>query len=140
MGPEASLTISFVGTLAVRSELECFHNDGSICDGFRSESPGLGKVLIVGTQPYKVEPDGATKRRVGRTKSRDRVAGINPALVDAKVMLCLCVVVESNPCSSGKWHQPKRIAWGNAQWAGPDAGLIVANVFEALREMSHAAN
>jgi hypothetical protein len=48
--------------------------------------------------------------------------------------------VERNSCASGKRHQPERISGLNTQWTSPDAGLIVANVFEALPEMRHAAD
>jgi hypothetical protein len=54
--------------------------------------------------------------------------------------LCLRVVVERNSRASGKRHQPDGISGGNTQRTRPDASLIVANVFEALSEMGHAAD
>jgi hypothetical protein len=77
---------------------------------------------------------------VSRTKLRDGVAGVDSALIDAKVLLCLRVVVQRNSRAGGERHQPDRVSGRDAQWAGPDPGLIVANVFEALSEMRRAAD
>jgi hypothetical protein len=97
-------------------------------------------VLIVSPQTDKVEPGSASESGVGRTKARDDIARINPTLVDTKILLCLRVIVKRNPCACGKRYQPEYVFRLDAQWAGPDPGLIVADIFEALSEMRHAAN
>src|SRR5713101_7299888 len=95
-------------------------------------------MLIVSPQTEKVEPSSASKSGVGRTKARDDIARINPSLVNTKILLCLRVIVKRNPCASAKRHQPERVFRPDAQWASPDPGLIVADIFEALSEMRHA--
>jgi hypothetical protein len=97
-------------------------------------------VLVVSSQPEEVEPGGTSKQDVGRTEARDDIARIDPTLVDTKILLCLCVVVESHSRASGKRHKPECVSGRGAQWARPDAGLIMADIFEALPEMRHAAD
>src|SRR5713101_577548 len=97
-------------------------------------------MLIVSSQPEKVEPSCTSKSGVGRTEGGDRIARIYPALVDPKVLLGLCVVVERNSRASGKWHQPECVSRRDAQWTSPDARLIVRNVSEALFEMRQTAD
>src|SRR5260370_31907374 len=97
-------------------------------------------MLIVSPQTEKVDPSSASESGVRRTKARDDIARINPTLVNTKILLCLRVIVKRNPCASGKRHQPERVFRLDAQWATPDSGLIVADIFEALPEMCHAAD
>jgi hypothetical protein len=95
---------------------------------------------IVTPQTEKVDPSSASESGVRRTKARDDIARINPTLVDTKILLCLRVIVKRNPCACGKRHQPECVSRLDAQWASPDPGLIVADIFEALPEMRHAAD
>src|SRR5258708_2645775 len=97
-------------------------------------------MLIVSPQTEKVEPSSASKSGVGGTKARDGIARINPTFVDSEILLCLRVIVKRNPCACGKRHQPECVFRLDAQWASPDPGLIVADIFEALPEMRHAAD
>ena len=140
MGPESSLAVSFVGPFAIGGELQSVYYEQGIDDRFRSETPCFGKVLIVSPQTEKVEPSSAPESGVGRTKARDDIARINPSLVDTKILLCPRVIVKCNPCASGKWHQPERVFRLDVQWTSPDPGLIVADIFEALSEVRHAAD
>jgi len=66
-------------------------------------------VLVVSLQPDKVERSSTSNGGVGRTKARDHIARIDPALVDAKVLLCLRVIMQSNSSSSGKRQQPEGV-------------------------------
>src|SRR5260370_23530474 len=97
-------------------------------------------MLIVSPQTEKVEPRSASKSGVGRTKARDDIARINPTLVDTKILLCLRVIVKRNPCACDKRHQPECVSRLDAQWASPDTGLIVADIFEAQPEMRDATD
>src|SRR5260370_27909537 len=109
-------------------------------DRFRSETHCFGKMLVVSPQTEKVEPSSASESGVGRTKTRDGIACINPTLVDTKILLCLRVIVKRNCSACGKRHQPECVFRLDAQGACPDPGLIVADIFEALPEMRHAAD
>src|SRR5713101_4283818 len=97
-------------------------------------------MLIVSPQTEKVDPSSASESGVRRTKARDDIARINPTLVDTKILLCLRVVVKRDSCACGKRHQPECVSRLDAQRASPDPGVIVADVFEALSEMRHAAD
>ena len=140
MWPESSLAVSFVGPFAIGGELQGLDYEYGIDDCFRPETPCFGKVLIVSSQTQEVEPSGTSQSGVGRTEAGDNVARVYPGLVDPKILLCLCVVVERNSRASGKRHQPDGISGSNTQWTGPDASLIVADVLETLSEMRHAAD
>jgi hypothetical protein len=97
MRPESSLSVPFVETFSVRRELERFYYDGSIGDGFCSQTPSFGKVLIMSSQTKKVEPCSASESGVGRTESRDSVTRIDSTLVDTEVLQRFCIVVKRNP-------------------------------------------
>src|SRR5438445_7846328 len=138
--PESSLAVSFIGPFAIGGELQCCDYEHGIDDRFRPETPCFGEVLIVSSQTEEVEPSSTSQSGVGRTEAGDNIACVYPALVGAKVLLCLRVVVERNSGASGKRHEPDGISRSNTQRTRPDAGLIVANVFETLAQVRHSAN
>jgi hypothetical protein len=138
--PESSLAVSFVGAFAIGGELQGLDYEYGIDDRFRPKTPRFGKVLIVSSQPEKVEPSSTSQSGIGRTEAGDNVTRVDPALVDPKILLCLCVVVERNSRADCEGHKPSGISRRYTQWTGPDASLIVANVFEALSEVRYAAD
>ena len=140
MRPESPLAVSFVGTFAVRSQLQSFYYEQGIDDRLRSQTPCFGEVLVVSSQPEEVEPSGTSKGGVGRTETGDNVTRVYPALVDPKILLRLRVVVQRNSRAGGEGHKPNGISGNNSQWTCPDASLIVAYVFEALSEVRHTTD
>src|SRR5882724_1547097 len=102
MWPESSLAISIVGTFAVRSELQSFYYEYGIDDRFCSQTACFSNVLIVSSQPDKVESGSPSKSGVGRTKAGDHIARIDPAFVDSKVLLCLGIVMKGDSSRAGK--------------------------------------
>ena len=140
MRPESPLAVSLVGPLAIGGELQSCDYEYGIDDRFGPETPCFGKVLVVSSQSEEVQACSTSQSGVGRTEAGDNVTRVYPALVDPKVLLCLRVIVERNSRASGKRHQPDGISGSNTQRAGPDASLIVANVFETSAEMLHAAD
>ena len=140
MWPEPSLAVSFVGAFAVCGELQSLDYEYGIDDCFRPEAPCFGEVFIVSSEAKEVQPSSTSQSGVGRTEAGDDVTSVYPALVDPQILLCLRVVVERNSRASGKRYQPDGISGSDTQWTRPDASLIVANVFETLAEMRHAAD
>ena len=140
MWPESSLAVSFIWSFAIGGELQCRDYEYGIDDCFRPETPCFGKVFIVSSEPKKVESSCTSQSGVGRTEAGDNVARIYPAFIDPKILLRLCIVVERNSGASGKRHEPDGISRSNTQRTRPDAGLIVANVFETLAQVRHSAN
>jgi hypothetical protein len=67
-------------------------------------------VRIVDSQTGEVKSRGTSESRIEGTEGRDYIARVDPALVGAKVLLRLCVVVERDPCGSCKRYQPNGIS------------------------------
>src|SRR5258708_224279 len=55
MAPESSPAITFVGTLAIRGQLQPLYDEQSVCDGFFSQAPRLGEVIIMSCQSQQIE-------------------------------------------------------------------------------------
>jgi len=140
MRPEPSLAVPFIWTLAIGSKLHRFYHERSIGDCFRSQASCLGKMLVISCQTEEITLGSARKVRVRLAKVRNCVARIYPAFFDPKVLLCLCVVMKRNSSGSGERHQPECVPRREAEWARPDPGLVMTNIFEELSEMSYAAD
>ncbi len=131
MGPESSATAAFVGTLAIRGELQRFYHKQRIDDRFFSQTPRLCKVIVMRCCPKQVEPATSCNRSV-KANVRECTAHVYSGLVDSQLLLCLRIVVERNSRGSSKRQQPVRVIGANAQRARPNASLVVPQVFETL--------
>jgi hypothetical protein len=138
IAPEHGLVIP-AGCALAKARILVGYKRG-IDDRFGSQTPCFGKVLIVSSQPEEVEASTACESGVRRTKARKGIARINPTLIDTKILLCLRVIVKRNTSACSERHKPESVPRRDAQWASPDPGQIVADIFEALSEMRHAAD
>lgn len=108
VGPESSAPVALVGTLSIAGELQPLHYQQSIDDRFLSQTPSLGKVIIVSCRSKQVEPAGTGNRSV-KANLGDRTASVYSSFNDSKILLHLCIIMKRNTRSRGKWYQPDRV-------------------------------